>query len=736
VNRMHWIGALLLGALLAAPTQAQQDRDLSGLWTLSGALPNGDPADGAVALTPLKTPNRYRALVVDASGASWRASVWSPQPGTLLLRPYKSTQGAAGALVGATEPWVAELGAAGEGFEGGYPGGPAGKTLSLAPAALPRLSLDGEALAEAAAAVRARPGAQTLGLSCEPAAARKLVRFFGAQPLRPSWNAEGLAIEGQPGSHRLEARLGGSAGPLLATLEVSVDSDVLARVRARVAEVKASGQTPIVIFDLDDTLFDTRYRTAALLEDYHRTHGEPRLELVPVETVHYDLEDTLADLGFNAHEIEGQTYTAIRGDVWPKFFKGENLLLDKPVPGAVEAVNSLAADALIVYLTGRKTFVSDFSERALAQHGFPTPSNPGSGPGVRMFHKPKSYAGQANPGGKLGTDEFKGLVTKTALPPLGVVVAAFDNEPKNCLAFQAAAPADALIVHLDTLYDADSPALNAEIEVIPDLLEGGQVVDPQPVPEPQAGPAAGTLARVRARVAEVKASGQTPIVIFDLDDTLFDTRGRTASLLQSYHANHGEPRLAQVPLDAVHYDLEDTLAELGFTQHELEGQTFKAIRNEVWPKFFKGESLLLDGTVPGAVEAVRALAADALIVYLTGRKTFVSDFSERALAQRGFPTPSNPGSGPGVRMFHKPKSYAGQANPGGKLGTDEFKGLVTKNALPPLGVVVAAFDNEPKNCLAFQAAAPEAIVVHLDTLYDADSPALTGEIEVVPSLVE
>ena len=185
------------------------------------------------------------------------------------------------------------------------------------------------------------------------------------------------------------------------------------------------------------------------------------------------------------------------------------------------------------------------------------------------------------------------------------------------------------------------------------------------------------------------------------------------------------------------YDLEDTLAELGFTQHELEGQTFKAIRNEVWPKFFKGESLLLDGTVPGAPEAVRSLAADALIVYLTGRKTFVTDFSERALAQHGFPTPANPGNGPGVRMYHKPKSYAGQANPGGKLATDDFKGLVTQNALPQFGVVVAAFDNEPKNCLAFRKAAPpEAIVVHLDTLYDADSPALTGEIEVVPSLVE
>lgn len=375
----------------------------------------------------------------------------------------------AGALAGASEPWVAELRADGEGFKGGYLDGPQGRELALTPAPLPTLALDGQALGATLTAVKVRAGAQTLALTCEPAALRKLVRVSGASALRPSFGEAGLSLQAKPGSHTLEARLGGAGGQLLGRLEVSVYSDVLARVRARVAEVKASGETPIVIFDLDDTLFDTRYRTAALLEGYHQTHGEPRLELVPIETVHYALEETLADLGFSTHEIEGQTFQAIRGVVWPLFFKGESLLLDKPVPGAPEAVASLVAEgATIVYLTGRKTFVSDFSERALAANGFPTP-----GPGVLMFHKPKSYPGQADPT-KLHTDDFKGLITRVELPKHGVVVAAFDNEPKNCLAFRASSPADAIVVHLDTLYDADSPALGDGIEVIPDLLERGQ----------------------------------------------------------------------------------------------------------------------------------------------------------------------------------------------------------------------------------------------------------------------
>ena len=103
MQRITWTGALLLGALCAVSAQDPQTQpsDLSGLWTVSGQLPNGEALEGAVALTPLKTANRYRALVADGSGSSWRASAWVPQSGGLHLRPYKNAKGVAGALNGA-----------------------------------------------------------------------------------------------------------------------------------------------------------------------------------------------------------------------------------------------------------------------------------------------------------------------------------------------------------------------------------------------------------------------------------------------------------------------------------------------------------------------------------------------------------------------------------------------------------------------------------------------------------
>ncbi|MEZ6189353.1 MAG: hypothetical protein R3F62_30670 [Planctomycetota bacterium] len=451
--------AVLLAVLTPfAAAQEAAPRDLCGAWALSGELPNGDAADGTLALVPLTTPGRYRARIVEADGDAWSASVWTEGDG-LRLRPYRSTQGVAGALADAKAPWVAQLAPEGEGFAGSAAGAPH-TTLRLAPAALPRLSLGDAALDPARPeAVQLEPGARTLPVAVAPRALRKLVQVVAPPALRARLGDEGLSLEAErPGRYTLEARLGGARGALLATLELRVATPVLAQVRERIAAVKAQGQVPVVVFDLDDTLFDTRYRTAALLEDYHRTHGEPRLEQVPVERVHYAMPETLAELGFSEHEVEGQTFEAIHGEVWPKFFRGESLLLDAPILGAVEAVRSLAPDALIVYLTGRKTFVADFSERALAEAGFPTPSDPGAGPGVLLFHKPKSYPGQQDPA-KLHTDDFKGLITRVELPKHGVVVAAFDNEPKNCVAFRASAPADAIVVHLDTLYPAEDAEL-------------------------------------------------------------------------------------------------------------------------------------------------------------------------------------------------------------------------------------------------------------------------------------
>jgi hypothetical protein len=125
----------------------------------------------------------------------------------------------------------------------------------------------------------------------------------------------------------------------------------------------------------------------------------------------------------------------------------------------VEWVRALvAAGGHPIYLTGRAEKTRALSLEVLQAAGFPEGTlflKPNPGPGVQ----------------KEATHAFKGRITRSEVPQLGTVVAAFDNEPANCNAFRESAPADAAVVFLDTLYPDDSPALGAGIDTLPDFLE-------------------------------------------------------------------------------------------------------------------------------------------------------------------------------------------------------------------------------------------------------------------------
>ena len=233
-----------------------------------------------------------------------------------------------------------------------------------------------------------------------------------------------------------------------------------------------------------------------------------------------------------------------------------------------------------------------------------------------------------------------------------------------------------------------------------------------PAPAATRGPLGDTLARVQA----LHAAGGHPIVIFDLDDTLFRVAYRTRRILRDWtNLQHpGADLRARVwALDPLKmpYSLNGTLDRAGISD-----PTLRKSADRYWFRDFFGKDYLeTDATVPGAVVYARMLAhSGATLVYLTGR----DDARARAntllaLRKAGFPDAE-------LVMKKDPK------------GNDvAFKEAAT-NDIARQGTVVASFDNEPANCNMFRRALPDAIVACVDTSHTETAPPLAPGVALIP----
>ena len=297
--------------------------------------------------------------------------------------------------------------------------------------------------------LRIAPGVSASALlRVEPAADRSRVWIEAPAGLRWTRSGDRLAVEGvAPGRFTLRARLG-QGGPVLAALEVQVLAPLLERVLERVrAEVLDGGRTPIVVFDLDDTLFDTRWRTLAVLRAWGQARGEPRLAGLELEEVRYDLADTLAAAGFAAWEIRGALGREVASH--EARYRHEYQLA-RPFPGAREYVLDVEqAGARVAYVTGRSVAYRALSESVLRAHGFPVE-------GALRYYRLDAQG---------TTAAWKGRIARQELARHGEVVACLDNEPANANAFLQAAPA-ALHGFLDTQHSSGAPRLLVGIEAI------------------------------------------------------------------------------------------------------------------------------------------------------------------------------------------------------------------------------------------------------------------------------
>lgn len=231
----------------------------------------------------------------------------------------------------------------------------------------------------------------------------------------------------------------------------------LEQVLERVREGVARGRKPIVVFDLDDTIFRVSFRTQKILRDWSNLHPHTlglrqKIEALDPVKMPWSLNATL--------DMAGITGTVLRKSAdafWGKnFFGSDYLTVDRTIRGAVVYVNRLArVGAQIVYLTGRDDErMRAGSVLALRKSGFP----PVVAGGAILMMKPdwrvKDYIFKEEACGKINAK--------------GPVVASIDNEPRNCNMFRTLFPG-ALIVCLDTPHSDNAPALQPGIPVVADF---------------------------------------------------------------------------------------------------------------------------------------------------------------------------------------------------------------------------------------------------------------------------
>ena len=212
------------------------------------------------------------------------------------------------------------------------------------------------------------------------------------------------------------------------------------------------------------------------------------------------------------------------------------------------------------------------------------------------------------------------------------------------------------------------------------------------------------LAQISERVVNERAAGRTPVVVFDLDHTLYDGRPRTLVILAEFaatlpptQARHAAA-IRGIPLRGVAYLLKDTLAAVGVTDPEV----VRAAETYWKPRFFSDAYVDLDVPLPGAAAYVQDLwRRGALVIYLSGRNAEAMLTGTTASLQKwGFPVGVR-----GAQLILKPTF----AEP------DETFKQASLDHITSLGSIVASFENEPGNLAAMATRWPAATAVFLDT---------------------
>lgn len=230
---------------------------------------------------------------------------------------------------------------------------------------------------------------------------------------------------------------------------MSVVSDVVARVKA------CAPRSPVVVFDLDGTLFDNGPRTWRILVDFAERQGHDELrralDAMPRVRLPYLLSETLGRLA-----ISDSAIVESASSYWKsRFFTDGEQAHDVPIEGALHlATACYEAGATLVYLSGRDVPNMLIGVcQSLRSHGFPVGLARTS-----VVLKPH-----------FDDDDLEFKRSAFAfIDSMGDVVATFDNEPANSNAFLARWPSAAHIF-VKTQHSPNAPALHPTVIAVDDL---------------------------------------------------------------------------------------------------------------------------------------------------------------------------------------------------------------------------------------------------------------------------
>jgi predicted secreted acid phosphatase len=219
--------------------------------------------------------------------------------------------------------------------------------------------------------------------------------------------------------------------------------------------------------------------------------------------------------------------------------------------------------------------------------------------------------------------------------------------------------------------------------------------------------------QVLQAVADRAKSTDRPLILLDLDSTLYEVGPRSHQILNEWIATPESDRFPQVKkalarLEGQHigYSIADTFKTMGLHLDDKTSENNAAweMAKKFWAtRFFTHDYLQYDKAYPGAAEFTRKLYdIGTHIVYLTGRdEPGMGEGTRRKLVQDGFPW-----NVPRTTLLMK--KHPSLPDLEHKLEAAQF--------LQTHGTLIASFENEPANLSALCHAFPKAMHVFVETV--------------------
>lgn len=225
--------------------------------------------------------------------------------------------------------------------------------------------------------------------------------------------------------------------------------------RTEVMKAIRTAARPVVVFDVDSTLVSTAARHHGILQAFAEQADHAGLSELVATLGPDDFGWTVDGPLRGRVELDDAAWSALERFWFARFFSGDFLHLDQPVPGAVDFVKRVhRAGAWVYFLTARNAeTMGGATLTALHRMGFPLLD------GRFTLH--------LKPHGGVADKVFKRAALQE-VAALGEVVATYENEPANANLFAEHFPG-ATHVWMDSVCSPGAPPLRPEILRIVDF---------------------------------------------------------------------------------------------------------------------------------------------------------------------------------------------------------------------------------------------------------------------------